>query len=336
VLWSLILIKMILTTAIAATPEITVYTYDSFSGKNSLGAFIRETSPGAIGVRTKFVTFGSAGEALNQISVEKEKTRADIVVGIDQNLVSRAKATGAFLNKPVDPGPIWIDDLHLDEEGTFLPFDYGYLAFIYDQTRTKQLPTSLEDFSQREVFRKKVVISDPRTSSLGLSFLAWSRSVFTRPAALEKFWRAFARDLVTVAPGWSAAYGLMLKKEADFALSYTTSPAYHIKEEKSDNFRAVIFPQGHFRQVEGLGVLKGSRNLEAAKKWVQYLLSETVQREVAEKQWMYPARKGVTWPESFRQLGPPPAALPPVKAETEDEKRLLLRRWTEWVASPAQ
>ena len=41
--------------------------------------------------------------------------------------------------------------------------------------------------------------------------------------------------------GWSEAYGLFLKGEADMVLSYTTSPAYHIAVEKDRTTRRRSF-----------------------------------------------------------------------------------------------
>ncbi len=55
---------------------------------------------------------------------------------------------------------------------------------------------------------------------------------------------------MTVTKGWSEAYGLFLKGESDLVLSYTTSPAYHIIEEKKDNYAAANFSEGHYLQVE--------------------------------------------------------------------------------------
>jgi len=331
------LLSLLLTLALNATAanptELTIYTYDSFSGKGSLGAYVREHSETKLGIRTKYVEFGSAGEALNQIAIEGKKTRADLVVGIDQNLMGRAIALDAFVPHGVKDANLR-DDLKLDADGKLLPYDYGYLAFVYDRRRTTKVPESLEAFSTDAALKKKVVIADPRTSSLGLSFLTWTRGQFTPETKLETFWRQFAPQLITISPSWSSAYGLFLKKEADFVMSYTTSPAYHLKEEKSEDYRAVIFPEGHFRQVEGLGIVKTSKRHEAARKWASFVLSEEVQKEVAERQWMYPARKGIALPESFAKLGAEPKAL---VAELGDEtqKKTLLREWTKWVTSRA-
>jgi thiamine transport system substrate-binding protein len=83
-----------------------------------------------------------------------------------------------------------------------------------------------------------------------------------RPRALYRH-RPFASTAAAPAPGcwcadlhrcvtkgWSEAYGLFLKGESDLVLSYTTSPAYHMIEEKKDHYAAANFAEGHYLQVE--------------------------------------------------------------------------------------
>jgi len=63
-------------------------------------------------------------------------------------------------------------------------------------------------------------------------------------------WADLADNIVTVTPGWSEAYGLFLEGEADAALSYTTSPAYHLIAEEDASKVAWAFDEGHYMQVE--------------------------------------------------------------------------------------
>ena len=63
-------------------------------------------------------------------------------------------------------------------------------------------------------------------------------------------WQKLAAKTVTVTKGGSEAYGLFLKGESDLVVSYTTSPAYHMIEEKKDNYAAASFAEGHYLQVE--------------------------------------------------------------------------------------
>ena len=62
--------------------------------------------------------------------------------------------------------------------------------------------------------------------------------------------------MVTFTKGWSEAYGLFMKGEADMVMSYTTSPAYHISAEKKDNYKAAAFSEGHYLHVELAGMTR--------------------------------------------------------------------------------
>ncbi len=295
--------------ALHAAETLTVYAYDSFTSKGSLGAAVRDAFEKKSGAKTELVSFPSAGEALNQVALEGKKTRADLVVGVDDSLLARAREMDAF------------EKLE--------PFDYGFLALVYDSRRTTPPPagTSLRDFASNKAFAKKVVIEDPRTSSIGLSFLLWTRCLF-EGAAWEGFWKDFSKQLVTVAPGWSGAYGLFLKKEADFVMSYTTSPAYHVEKEKTDAFHAVIFPEGHYRQTESVGIVRASAKKALAAKWVALLLSDEIQAKVPLTQWMYPVAKSVALPKSFAALPAVPKVLTMDAIQLGKSKREWLRQWT--------
>jgi thiamine transport system substrate-binding protein len=303
-----------------------VYTYDSFTGKGSLGALMSQRFLQEYGVPTEFVTFSSAGEALNQIALEAKSPRADIIVGIDNSLVARARALQVFssldgLGAGIPP------ELFFDSTRTVLPFDYGDVALVYDRTRTKALPTSLKEFSLSPAFHRKLALEDPRTSSVGLAFLIWTVANSSKEGTTA-FWKALGEQILTVAPGWSGAYGLFLQKEADWVVSYTTSPAYHIEKEKTDNIRAVIFPEGHYRQVEGVAVLKHSAQSSRAREWVKMLLSRETQTALPLLQWMYPAMGGVELPASFKKLPVSPRVVSVDPTTIESSKAGWLKEWT--------
>jgi thiamine transport system substrate-binding protein len=283
--------------------QVTVYTYDSFAGKGTLGELMAARSEAATGCTTRYVTFSTAGEALNQLAVDGKKVRADVLVGVDQTLLKRAREVANFepLGTPSFHG---VDTtLAFDETQRFLPFDYGYLAVVYDDRR-KNPPsagTTFADFSQNPLYHKRMVLEDPRTSSLGRSLLVWSQLLF--PGKRNAiFWKDMRSQTLTVSPGWSAAYGLFLNGEVDFTVSYTTSPAYHIEKEGNSHIRAVIFPEGNYRQVETVAVHARAPQKECAKKWADLLLSAEIQKELPLLQWMYPAREKIALPRSFTKL----------------------------------
>lgn len=310
----------------AETPELTVYTYDSFVGPGTLGEFLAKDSLALTGCQTQFRVFPTAGEALSQLALEGDKSHADVVLGVDQTLLATAIESKRFEPWDVKTSQGLDSGLLFDASGQWLPFDYGFLSVVYDDRRKNPPPAgmTLKQFSEETKYRKRLVLEDPRTSSLGRSLLVWTDILFSEKEA-EVFWKNIFQQTLTVAPGWSASYGLFLNKEADFVFSYTTSPAYHIENEKHSHIRAMIFPEGNYRQVEMVGRVKNSPQKACAEKWVQRLLSAEGQSQVALRQWMYPARKGVPLPASFQGLPPVKKVLDePVRAARLGSKELKM------------
>jgi thiamine transport system substrate-binding protein len=310
-----------------APEEVVVYAYDAFTGKGSLAELVEKEFARQFGGKSRVVGFSSVGEALNQVALEGKATKADLIVGIDEGLLGRARSLGAFEKAPADLSAGLEKDLSFDSEGQFVPFDYGYLTFVYDGKRTTPpAGLSLKDFSTRPEYKKSLAVQDPRTSSTGMSFLVWTRLAFGDGATA--FWKALSDQILTIAPGWSGTYGLFLKGEAKFVVSYTTSPAYHIEKEKREDIRALIFPEGNYRQTEGAAVVRHSKRKELARKWIQTLLSTEVQTALPLHQWMYPARSGLKLPASFEKLPKVTKVLTADAAEVQKKKNEWLREWT--------
>lgn len=266
-----------------AKPILTVYTYDSFSSEWGPGPAIKTAFEKECGCELKFVALEDGVALLNRLRLEGKNSRADIVLGLDNNLLQAARDTGLFVPHAVAtkaltlPGG-WHDD-------TFLPYDYGYFAFVYDQTKLKNPPRSLHELVDSPA-SLKIIYEDPRPSTPGLGLLLWVQKVYgdAAPAAWEKL----AAKTVTVTKGWSEAYGLFLKGEADMVLSYTTSPAYHIIEEKKNQYAAAAFSEGHYQQVEVAGQLAASKQPALAHRFMQFILTPAFQQAIPTGNWMYP------------------------------------------------
>lgn len=80
-----------------------------------------------------------------------------------------------------------------------------------------------------------------------------------------------------------------------------------------------------------MGILKGAKNLEGAKKVVDWLLSRPVQANIPTGMWVYPARRDARLPEVFR-FAPEPLGsvrLDP-KAVAQNRERWI-EEWTKVV-----
>lgn len=268
------------TAAAAETPVLTVYTYDSFVSDWGPGPAVERAFEAECGCDLQFVAAGDGAALLARLRLEGERTEADIVLGLDTNLTARAAETGLFALHGVEPDVDvpggWSDPL-------FLPYDWGYFAFVHDKAKLPEPPESFDELAASDL---SIVIQDPRSSTPGLGLLLWVKTVQGDKA--EATWEALADNIVTVTPGWSEAYGLFLEGEADMVLSYTTSPAYHRIAEEDDGKAAAIFSR-HYMQIEVAGKLAGSDQPELADQFLTFMISDTFQEIIPTTNWMYPA-----------------------------------------------
>lgn len=264
----------------AATPVLTVLTYDSFTSEWGPGPAIEKAFEAECACDLRFVAAGDGAALLARVQLEGKRGESDIVLGLDTNLIAQAKATGLFaphgLTQPALP--VAFDD------DSFLPYDWSWFAFVYDKTKLKSVPDSFEALAASDL---KVVIQDPRSSTPGLGLLMWVKAAYGDKA--ESIWQGLADNILTVTPGWSEAYGLFTAGEADMVLSYTTSPAYHLIAEKDESKAAALFTEGHYLQIEVAGKLANAPQPELADRFLAFMLTDAFQSQLAQTNWMYPA-----------------------------------------------
>ena len=301
-----------------------IYAYDSFVSEWGPAGKVIPRFEAQAGVKVTVISAGDAGQVLSRAILEKTDPRADLIVGIDNNLLARAleeKVLEPYRSPNLSRVP---PELQFDPTRSVTPFDYGYFAVVYDSQKLADPPRSLEDLASPR-FRGKLILEDPRTSSPGLGFLLWTISVYGE--RWQDYWRRLAPNILTIADGWDAAYGMFTSGEAPLVLSYTTSPAYHLENEKTERYRAAIFPEGHYLQVEGVGILKGARHPQLARRFVDFALTEAFQGEIPLTNWMYPVDPAVPLPDSYR-LAPKPGrslTLPAERIRAEQDG--WLREW---------
>lgn len=288
---------------LAAKPVLTVYTYDSFSADWGPGPAIKKAFEADCGCELKYVPLEDGVSLLNRLRMEGKNSPADVVVGLDNNLLQAAEQTGLFAKPAATTAKLAIPGGW--NNSTFVPYDYGYFAFVYNKDKLKNPPKSLDELVNSPQ-PWKIIYEDPRTSTPGLGLLLWVQKVYGDKA--PQAWQKLAKKTVTVTKGWTEAYGLFLKGESDLVLSYTTSPAYHIIEEKKDNYAAANFSEGHYLQVEVAGQLAGSKQPQLAAKFMQFVTTAGFQNAIPGGNWMYPVVK-TPLPAGYDQLTVPAIAL---------------------------
>lgn len=288
------------------TDELTIYAYDSFTSDWGPGPQIVPLFEEKYGVKVNLVSFGDAGSVLTKAISEKDNPKADIIIGIDNNLLAKALSNDILSPYSSDEVKKLNKDLRFDKKNSLVPFDYGYFSIIYDTESISNPPKSLEDLTKPE-YAKSLILMDPRTSSPGLGFLLWTKAVYGDDYLA--YWDRLKPSILTITDGWTSGYGLFTQGEAPMVLSYTTSPAYHVEYEETNRYQALIFEEGNYMQLEGLGILKGSKNILNAQKFVDFMISDEAQKIIPLTNWMFPVKESLELPESYNYALKPDISL---------------------------
>ena len=306
------------TFAYANRPVLTVYAPDYFVSEWGPGPSIEDAFEKTCGCDLKF----SAGDLVPRLILEGSSTEADIVIGLNTDVTKKARETGFFSPHEQSNESLFLPIKWIDN--TFLPFNWSYVSFVYDETKISQPPKSFEDLANMK--DAKIVIQDPRSSISGLALVLWIKEVYGDKA--EEYWSKLAPNILTVTKGWSEAYGLFTSGEAEIVLSFNTSPAYHISAEGDQTKKAAIFDEGHYAYFELVGKLRNSDQPELAEKFMKFVLSNEFQTLIPFTNWSYPAAQDRSnWPEVFVQLPYPKRAYFLNEAKADKMRKKAIEEW---------
>ncbi|MDY2946794.1 thiamine ABC transporter substrate binding subunit [Mannheimia varigena] len=264
----------------ANSPTLTVYTYSSFASEYGPAPKLEQNFEKECNCDLKFIPLDDSVTMFNRVRLEGEKTKADVVLGIDNFLQPEAEKSGLFTEFEAKT------KLEIKDK-IFFPYDTGSYAFIYDKEKLKNPPKSLKELVERQDL--KIIYQDPRTSSVGRGFLIWINQVYGDEA--PNAWKALAKHTVTVGKGWSETYGAFLKGESDLVLSYTTSPLYHKWHENTDKYVAAPFEEGHLVQVENAAIVKMTKQKALANQFLEFLHNSQAQHIISYHNVMSPVIK---------------------------------------------
>ncbi|EGU6977494.1 thiamine ABC transporter substrate binding subunit [Vibrio parahaemolyticus] len=309
------------TSAFAAENTLTIYTYDSFAADWGPGPKIEQAFEAKCGCDVNFVALDDGVSILNRLRLEGGNSKADIVLGLDNNLMAEAKKTGLLTEHNVDTANTVLPNGWSDT--TFVPYDYGYFAFVYNKEKLANPPKSMKELVEARD-DLKVIYQDPRTSTPGQGLMLWMKSIYGDD--VTQAWQKLASKTVTVTKGWSEAYSMFLNGESDLVLSYTTSPAYHLIAENDSKFATANFSEGHYMQVEVAAKVKGSKNSELADKFMDFILSDEFQSAMPTGNWMYPVTD-VELPKGFETLNVPSKSLSFSADEVAKMRKSWIREW---------
>ena len=317
--------------------QLTVMTHDSFD----ISADVLESFENQEGIEVQFLKAGDTGTAVNKAILSKNDPLADVFYGIDNTFLSRALNEDIF-----DPyeSPVLTeipDDFLIDPEYRALPVDFGDVCLNYDKAffeeNNIEPPQKLEDLLKPE-YEDLLVVQNPATSSPGLAFLFATIGHFGEEGYLE-YWQGLVENNVRVVDDWETAYYSEFSRwggRYPIVVSYGSSPPFEVifaEEPMEEPPTAAVVSNGScFRQIEFVGILKGSNNRSLAEKWIDFMLSKEFQEDIPLKMFVFPVNENAELDETFlRYLAIPEQ---PVNLNHEliaENREEWLQAWTEIV-----
>ncbi|MFX0172325.1 MAG: thiamine ABC transporter substrate binding subunit [Candidatus Hodarchaeota archaeon] len=287
--------------------------------------------------------FDDVGSTMARAIAEKNSPKADIIIGIDNVMIHEAITQDILLPyEPTTSSELSVSAVNgLDPDYHVTPYDFGFIAIIYhkDSVNSTIIPNldnlQLSDLAKPEV-AKLLVTEDPTLSSTGLGFLMWTIGVYEKvlDENWELWWNATRED-IQVEDSWGDAFEVFYNPALNrpIMISYATDPAYDYLFYGGTSLGATVSHENNSKyawlQIEGIGILKGTENLELAKKFIDWFTDETVQELIPENNWMYPSNTKADLPESFDYAIDPTTVTSLNNLFSAEEINSSLRKWQE-------
>jgi len=315
---------------------IVLLTHESFAlSEETLDAFTAQS-----GVSVEVLQGGDAVETVNRAILTKSNPEADVLFGVDNNVLSRALDENLFVPYRAKGLDNVSDTLRIDDGDSVTPIDFGDVCINYDVAwfaeNDLSVPISLDDLVD-PAYSGLLVVQDPSKSTPGLAFLLASIDYFG-----EGGWQAFWTDLrandVEVTSGWNDAYYGSFTVggggQRPLVVSYASSPAAEVffAETPPESAPTGVMVSSCYRQIEFAGILAGTDNEGAARAFIDFMLTSTYQEDLPLNQFVFPAVEGTKLPEVFvenAQIADDPFQLDP--SIVEQNRDAWVKEWTDLV-----
>ncbi len=321
--------------------RLVVLTHDSFAMTEEVLAAFEADS----GVTVEILRSGDAGQMVNQSILSKNNPLGDLLYGVDNTFLSRALAAEIFAPYESTALEFVREGFIPDDTFRVTPIDFGDVCLNYDiayfEANELDLPGSLSDLTKEE-YRGLLVAENPATSSPGLAFLLATIAEFGADGDYTylDYWQELAENDLLVVDGWTDAYYgefMVTGRESGtrpMVVSYASSPpaeVYYSEDPEAGAITgAVVGDNMCFRQVEYVGILAGAANEEAARLFVDFMLSPAFQEELPLNMFVFPVREDITLPAVFAEhasIPENPAFVDP--ADIEANREAWIQAWME-------
>ncbi len=283
-------------------------------------------------VKTSFVRNGS-GSTLAKIEAEKKNPRADVWYGGTLDPQSQAGEMD-LLHAYKSPQLEYIMDSFKDpakRKGNYSSAVYmGILGFGVNTKRLAEkgleIPRCWSDLTKPE-YKEEIQIADPQSSGTAYTALAtfiqlWDEEkAFTYFSALDKNISQYTKSGVT--PSRNSARG-------EIAIGIGFLHDYSLEQSKGAPLELISPCEGTGYEIGGVSIIKGARNLENAKLFVDWALSKEGQQLAWQKGKSFQILTNTQAEQSPNALDPSKLSLIDYDMETygsSAERKRLINKW---------
>jgi len=239
---------------------------------------------------------GGAGKLMAKVDAERQsgKIMADIIWTSEVPDFYQMKDEGLLENYT----PKVIDELlnpFDDYDGSFTAARLGTLGIVINTDKVATAPTSWEELATNQLYKDAFGIADPALS--GTSYMS--------VALLEKQfgWNYFERLRANGAKKGKGS-GQVIDETAAGTLNACLGVDYITagKLDKGGHIQ-LVYPKELLMVPSPVAIFKDSKNKDAAKKFVDYLLTQEAQQKVADAGTV-PVRTDIVMPEKYNLPSP--------------------------------
>jgi len=274
----------------------------------------------AIGAKIEWSPRMSSNELWSRVEAEAPNFQADVIWGF-MNMQAMIGAAKGWLIAYDSPAWNVTPARFKDPEHHWYGFNYWFAAAVVntDLLKKKNLPeiVSWMDFA-KPVYKGEVVMPNPGTS--GTAFL--SVSAMMQIFGEQKAWKLLEgidKNIGQYTKSGTAPAKLVANGE--YAVGISWDHAIYSRVEEGFPIKGIIPSEGTAYDLDSVAILKGCKNIEAAKKLIDWIASEEAMKLVGQ------TRSKVTRPGVTGQVKIMPKLIKYNAVWAGENKKRIMSTW---------
>jgi len=312
------------------TGPLTIATYDSFFGdEGTAGRWLKDQWEADHDTEIEFTAPSNGVNEFIQRKDQNAGIDADLFVGLNTPDLVRVDESlpdaDLFddLRADLDNDGAVKESLEVDPDNRVVAYDTGYITPVYDSTEVDDPETF--DALLEPAYEGTLLAENAQSSDPGLAFLLWTIHE-KGPDGYLDYWERLLDNDVRVLDDWSPAYNAFLEGERPMVVSYSTDQVYYNSEEELPRHQVSFLNDQGYANPETVGRFADSDQPETAADFVDFVLTDEAQANIAQKNVQIPATTTASLPEGYAEYAKEP---PEPVTFTYEELAGNLSEWTE-------